>query len=163
MKDVERRVREWHDERFTGLGPTGEAIREHVVQHWWDVHTLIEELDRTREELKNAKHYRDKFHDLLVSSNRSATRRGEQRDELQLEVDRLTTEVGRLRKINQVLETRLLQAGVDTDRLTAPIRDEIADAISEAYRGAGNTTQWISAAADAVTTLLSRVDGRITR
>lgn len=65
MKDTEKRVRRWHDDRASdGLGPTYLAIQERNVARWWDVHTLIEELDDSR------------------------------------------TEVDRLKKINQVLETQ---------------------------------------------------------
>lgn len=47
------------------------------------------DLAETREKLERAEHYRNKFHAALVSSNRSARRRGIERDELRTEVDRL--------------------------------------------------------------------------
>ena len=52
MDDLERRVRQWRDANAspTGRGPGSMAIADDQVHRWWDVQTLLEVIDRLRDE-----------------------------------------------------------------------------------------------------------------
>ena len=51
ISNVERRIREWHASHASeGHGPNAEAIRQGLVDHWWDINDLLAEIDRLRSE-----------------------------------------------------------------------------------------------------------------